>query len=827
MASRAERWIAALTAAVCAITSAVSLGMSYGMISLPAGEDFLLPAGQGLREVFLGASWYIPVFYLLLTAALIRNDRGKRLAALLYASIVPFLTAVLMVHIISPAYECYVSRAVTDLLGVQPSAFIVGFILLLQLLLMLLTIKSGRKAELTAKMSFPAETREQSSGMDQASEETASGKYDGSLRFPFVPEPQELTSFTKKYAAVYVPFDQKGETEPSIHHEEPQDLSTQEEQPAAAEEDDEKTAEKPSAGLEEEKDASPSGFVDHSRQEDERKESQADLTKDDERSFVIQREDVDLKNTVTPTLPPEDPQFQNIVEKNRNPEKQDQDEIDKDWTRRGEKEKPRSSTKPKESRGLSSYAPPSEQLLSTYPDVTEEDDAYTQAAASALMKTFEEFGIEAQLTGIQKGPVVTMFEILPAPGVRVSSITNLSDNIALQLAASRVRIVAPIPGKQAVGIEVPNRKRTIVSFKEMLSALDEHSRAKIPMVLGKDIMGELKVVDLVRTPHLLIAGATGSGKSVCVNSLICSILYRRSPRDVRLMLIDPKIVELKLYNDIPHLLTPVITESKKTLKALQYCIYEMERRYSLLDSLGVRDVSSYNAKIKEKNLTAEHLPYIVVILDEFADLMNTIGKELENYLARLAAMARAVGIHLVLATQRPSTNVITGLIKANIPSRIAFMVVSNTDSRIIIDMPGAEKLLGRGDMLFLSSWEAYPTRIQGAFLSEEEVERIAEDVKAKGEPDYLDESYFLDDEEDAEFEGYDSEGSENDPLMSQALRIIQERSVASASMLQRRLKIGYNRAARMIETMEEMGVVGPAQGSKPREVLKYQEWGDG
>lgn len=468
------------------------------------------------------------------------------------------------------------------------------------------------------------------------------------------------------------------------------------------------------------------------------------------------------------------------------------------------------------------YLFPPEHLLEEYPDISDKDDAYTREAADALMKTFEEFNIEAELIGVQKGPVVTMFEILPAPGVRVSSITNLADNIALQLAASRVRIVAPIPGKQAVGIEVPNRRRKIVSFKEMLKAVDEHPKYEIPMVLGKDITGDYNVIDLVRTPHILIAGATGSGKSVCVNTLITSILYRRSPKDVRLMLIDPKIVELKLYNDIPHLLTPVVTDPKKSIKVLQYCLSEMERRYSLLDAMAVRDIRSYNKKIAEKKMAAEKLPYIVVIIDEFADLMNTTGKELEHYLSRLAAMARAVGIHLVLATQRPSTNVITGLIKANIPSRIAFMVVSNTDSRIIIDMPGAEKLLGKGDMLFMSSWEAYPSRVQGAFLTEEEVEKVVSYVKSVGEPDYLDDSLFEDEEED-ENGDYSGDDFEDDPLMAQAIKIIQEQDSASASMLQRRLKIGYNRAARIIETLEEMGIVGPAQGSKPREVLKYTE----
>jgi DNA segregation ATPase FtsK/SpoIIIE-like protein len=466
------------------------------------------------------------------------------------------------------------------------------------------------------------------------------------------------------------------------------------------------------------------------------------------------------------------------------------------------------------------YMPPSEELLINYPGISKEIDENTRKAGEVLMQTLKEFKIDAELTGVQKGPVVTMYELFPAPGIRVQTITNLADNIALQLAASRVRIVAPIPGKQAVGIEVPNRVRSIVGFKEMLQAVEKFEEYAIPVVLGTDITGEQQIIDLVKTPHLLIAGATGSGKSVCVNSLICSILYRRSPKEVRILMVDPKIVELKLYNDIPHLLTPVITEPKKALKALQYCLFEMERRYSLLDGLNVRDLSSYNKRIDTYKLAREKLPYIVVIIDEFADLMTTAGKELEAYLARLAAMARAVGIHLVLATQRPSTNVITGIIKANIPSRIAFMVTSNTDSRIIIDQPGAEKLLGRGDMLFSSSWDPSPSRIQGAFLTEEEVEKIVEHVKAQGEPDYLDESYFMDDEDDDDgSNGYNDDDVEDD-LMQEALKIVAQRGSASASYLQRKLKIGYNRAARIVEEMEDRGIVGPAQGSKPRDVLR-------
>ena len=446
----------------------------------------------------------------------------------------------------------------------------------------------------------------------------------------------------------------------------------------------------------------------------------------------------------------------------------------------------------------------------------------TREAAATLMTTLAEFRIDAEVTGVRRGPVITMFEILPAPGVKISRIVNLADNIALRLAASRVRIVAPIPGKHAVGIEVPNRRRTVVGFRDLVSQKEFRPAPRkladgVPIALGKDITGEAQVIDLTATPHLLIAGATGAGKSVLVNSLICSILYSRTPEQVRLLLIDPKIVELKLYNDVPHLLTPVITDPKRAFQALQYCLYEMERRYALLDNLGVRDIRSYNRKLTERDdrLTLGPLPYLVIVIDEFADLMATTGKELEATLARLAAMARAVGIHIVLATQRPSIDVITGLIKANIPSRIAFMVASKFDSRIIIDAVGAEKLLGRGDMLFVPAWDANPLRIQGALVSEEEVERVTEKVRELGEPDYIDEDILFDDEESELV----LEPGAGDPMMEQALEIVAGAGKASASYLQRKLKIGYNRAARLVEEMEQRGIVGPANGSKPREIL--------
>ncbi|NCC65330.1 MAG: DUF87 domain-containing protein, partial [Spirochaetia bacterium] len=340
-------------------------------------------------------------------------------------------------------------------------------------------------------------------------------------------------------------------------------------------------------------------------------------------------------------------------------------------------------------------------MLVTYPQIGDVIDERTIKRGEVLVETLRQFNISVELIHIVRGPTVTMFELLPAPGIRVNSIVNLSDNIALALAATQVRIVAPIPGKSAVGVEIPNLKRDIIGFAEMLEVLPDN--LGIPMVLGRNLMGERRVIDVIKTPHLLIAGSTGSGKSVCVNSLICSVLFRCTPKQVRMILVDPKIVELNIYNGIPHLLTPVITDAKKTLKALDFCLYEMDRRYKLLQSIHVRNIIGYNEKIVNQKIAREKLPYILVVIDEFADLMHLVGKDMESKVSRLAAMSRAVGIHLVLATQRPSVDVITGVIKNNIPTRIAFAVTSSTDSRIILDEVGADKLLGKGDMLYMSS----------------------------------------------------------------------------------------------------------------------------
>lgn len=434
--------------------------------------------------------------------------------------------------------------------------------------------------------------------------------------------------------------------------------------------------------------------------------------------------------------------------------------------------------------------------------------------AQILKKTLAEFNIEAEITGIFRGPVVTTFEILPAQGIKLSRITSLADNIALRLAAPRIRILAPIPGKEAVGIELPNKVRDIVTLGELFYSEGYlNAERQLPFALGKNALGEVRILDLARAPHLLIAGATGAGKSVCVNTLIVSLLYALSPKELKMVMIDPKVVELKFFNDIPHLITPVVTDSKKALQVMRWCVTEMERRYQLLDTVGTRDVVTYNRKIKEQNLALESLAYLVIIIDEFADLMMMQGKELETLIARLAAMSRAVGIHLVLATQRPSVDVITGIIKANFPSRIAFMVSSKTDSRIILDNMGAEQLLGKGDMLVSVPWLPYPERLQGAFLSEPDLEVFISQVKSFGEPEYLDEEIF-----ESNWDSDSEEDWEDDPLYERAIEIVKADQKASASYLQRRLKIGYNRASRLIERMESQGIISPQMGSKPREI---------
>lgn len=434
--------------------------------------------------------------------------------------------------------------------------------------------------------------------------------------------------------------------------------------------------------------------------------------------------------------------------------------------------------------------------------------------ANKLEETLSSFGVEAKVIQVTKGPSVTRFELQPNSGVKVSKIVNLSDDIALSLAASGVRIEAPIPGKSAVGIEVPNRELTSVYLREVLES-DEYKNfnKNLAFALGKDIGGNCVVTDLAKMPHLLIAGATGSGKSVCINTLIMSLLFKYSPENVKLLMIDPKVVELSIYNGIPHLLIPVVTEPKKAAGALNWAVNEMTRRYKIFAENNVRNIESYN-DLYEKGKIDKKLPLIVMIIDELADLMMVCPNDIEDYIGRLAQMARAAGMHLVIATQRPSVDVITGVIKANIPSRISFAVSSQIDSRTILDMAGAEKLLGKGDMLFYPTGEAKPLRIQGAFISEEEVEKVVEFIKnAQEEVEY--ENSIIEEINTVTKVNED----DKDELLDEAMRIVIETSQASTSLLQRRLRIGYNRAARIIEQLEERGIISGRDGSKPRQIL--------
>lgn len=443
-------------------------------------------------------------------------------------------------------------------------------------------------------------------------------------------------------------------------------------------------------------------------------------------------------------------------------------------------------------------------------------------SADKLTETLSSFGVDANVVEVTKGPSVTRFELQPSPGVKVSKIVNLADDIALGLAASGVRIEAPIPGKAAVGIEVPNKKQTPVFLREVLDSNDfKESDQKLAFALGKDITGTCVVGDLSKMPHTLIAGATGSGKSVCINSLIISLLYKYSPKDVKLLMIDPKVVELNVYNGIPHLLIPVVTDPKKAAAALNWAVNEMTRRYKLFSDTGVRNIDSYNA-LYEKGNTEEKLPYVVIIVDELADLMMVCANEVEDYIGRLAQMARAAGMHLVIATQRPSVDVITGVIKANIPSRISFAVSSQIDSRTILDSSGAEKLLGRGDMLYSPMGSNKPLRVQGCFISEEEVEKVVDFIKNDEKETIYEESIL--EHINNESEGRQVEGGEEcDELLPEAIQLVVDFEQASTSFLQRRLRVGFNRASRIMDELEERGIISPKDGSRPRQVLVTKE----
>nr|WP_036728775.1 DNA translocase FtsK [Peptoniphilus mikwangii] len=437
-----------------------------------------------------------------------------------------------------------------------------------------------------------------------------------------------------------------------------------------------------------------------------------------------------------------------------------------------------------------------------------------------IEQTMENFGIDSKIVAINRGPVITCYELEPAPGVKLSKIVALNDNLSMSLASPDIRIEAPIPGKSAVGIEVPNKTKESVTVREIIQSSEfKRLNSNLPLALGKDVSGSIVMSSIDKMPHLLIAGATGSGKSVCINTIITNILYKSSPKDVRLLLIDPKVVELSVYNGIPHLLIPVVTDPKKAAFALNWAVGEMEKRYKLFAENSVRDLTSYNKKIEKIGNEDERLPKIVVIVDELADLMMVAQGEVEDYIARLAQMARAAGIYLIIATQRPSVDVITGTIKANIPSRIAFSVSSAIDSRTILDMAGAEKLLGKGDMLFYPGFYSKPVRIQGSFISDEEVESVVDFIIANSTiKNDFEEKINKEIEEKRE-----KLSNDRDPLFNDALKFIVADEQASISFLQRKLKIGYSRAARIVDQMEESGILGPHEGSRPRKLLLSEE----
>lgn len=465
------------------------------------------------------------------------------------------------------------------------------------------------------------------------------------------------------------------------------------------------------------------------------------------------------------------------------------------------------------------YELPPATLLDSLP-ATDQSGEYKKIEQNigVLEQTFKSFGVDAKVVKASLGPAVTKFEVQPAVGVKVSKIVGLTDDIALALAAKDVRMEAPIPGKSLIGIEVPNSAVSTVSFREVIDAQPDHPDKLLEVPLGRDISGRVQTADLTKMPHLLIAGSTGSGKSVAINGIITSILMRAKPHEVKLMMIDPKMVELNVYNGIPHLLTPVVTNPRKAAQALQKVVKEMEERYEKFAATGVRNITGYNDLVISKNLEDGEnrpiLPFIVVIVDELADLMMVASNEVEDAIIRLAQMARAAGIHMILATQRPSVDVITGIIKANVPSRIAFAVSSGVDSRTIIDSNGAEKLLGRGDMLYLPMGENKPIRVQGAFISDHEVERVVEFVTDQQGANYEEKMMITEDDNTTT-----GNSQPQDELFEDAKALVIEMQTASVSLLQRRFRVGYNRAARLVDELEEHGIVGPSEGSKPRKVL--------
>ncbi|MCX7886384.1 MAG: DNA translocase FtsK [Verrucomicrobiae bacterium] len=492
------------------------------------------------------------------------------------------------------------------------------------------------------------------------------------------------------------------------------------------------------------------------------------------------------------------------------------------------------------------YRLPTVELLNAVPDAAHRGESVLEDLkqnAEILRATLEEFGIAVDVTNVTKGPVVTLYEVVPAPGVKVEKITALSNNIALAMKAVTVRILAPVPGKGTVGIEVPNPKSAIVYLRDILES-DEWriTKARIPIALGRDVAGNIIIGDLSEMPHLLIAGATGSGKTVCVNAILASLLFRFTPHELRLVLVDPKVVEMQHYNKVPHLVVPVVTEAKKVTLALRWCINEMEKRFQILAKAGVRNIAAFNSRPRTQSDTGaaleprqevlkievaradelvipDRLPYIVIVIDELADLMQQAGADIENAIARLAALSRAVGIHMVLATQRPSVDVITGVIKANFPARIGFQVASKQDSRVILDANGAEKLLGKGDMLYLPAGSSKLIRAQGVLVQDDEIQRLLDFWEKQGAAQYVAEIHSKLSKKTILPADLSEEDAEDEALVEQAIEVIRQTHRASVSVLQRRLRIGYTRAARIMDLLEERGIVGPGKGAEPRDIL--------
>ncbi len=455
-------------------------------------------------------------------------------------------------------------------------------------------------------------------------------------------------------------------------------------------------------------------------------------------------------------------------------------------------------------------------LLNDPPPLKEEGEGILKQRAKKLEEVLEEFGLKGEVVGIHKGPVVTSYEIKPGSGVKVHQILSLADDIALAMKTPSIRIISPIPGKSAIGIEIPNPHPRFVYLKEILASEEfRSSPSKLTLALGKEIQGKPLVADLKQMPHLLIAGTTGSGKTVCLHSLITSILFNAYPQEVKFLLIDPKMVELAPFSTIPHLFSPIVSGSKKAANALKWMVEEMDLRYQKLAEVGVREIERFNERMEEEGRGEEKLPYVVVVIDELADLMTVASREVEDSIMRLAQLSRAAGIHLILATQRPSVDVITGVIKANFPCRISFQVSSKVDSRTILDTGGAEKLLGKGDMLFLPPGSPKPIRAQGCLITEEEIERVVGYLQKMGRPEFVRKEF----PEEKKEEEQEVLPAEKDPLFKEAVRVILTTGQASASHLQRRMRIGYARAGRLIDLMEKRGIVGPARGSKPREIL--------